>query len=180
MNEASAGGADTGSTGRAVSAVSAEQQRQLTMLVPMISAYLRRARNDMPPVIRQVFEQAGLGPRHGAVLGFVVFSGPASVSEVARQLGLGLTNASQLSGELTRAGLLQRRNDPADHRRTLLSAAPEYRAAFEEFLERRSAGLFRAVARLTPEEQHGFLAGLQEWVAEIAAEDGTGPVRRKT
>lgn len=166
MEESSADGADV------MSSVSAEQRRRLTMLVPMVSAYLRRARNDMPPVISKVFEQAGLGPRHGAVLSFVVSSGPASVTEVARQLGLGLTNASQLSGELTRAGLLQRRNDPADHRRTLLSAAPEYRAAFEEFLARRGAGLFRAMSRLTPEEQHGFIAGMQAWVDEIAVSEG--------
>ncbi|WP_218025889.1 MarR family winged helix-turn-helix transcriptional regulator [Nocardia miyunensis] len=176
MDEASADGADVTSN------VSAEQRRRLTTLVPMVSAYLRRARYDMPPVIREVFEQAGLGARHGAVLSFVLSSGPASVSEVARQLGLGLTNASQLSGELTRAGLLRRRNDPADHRRTLLSAAPEYRAAFEEFLARRSAGLFRAMDRLTPEERHGFIAGLQAWVDEIAAgteEDRSVPAERK-
>jgi len=152
-----------------VPGVSAAQRRRLTALVPMISAYLRRARLDMPAAIRDRFESAGLGPRHGAVLGFVLSSGPVSVSEVARQLGLGLTNASQLSGELTRAGLLRRHSDPADHRRTLLSAAPEHRAAVQEFLDRRSAPLFRGMARLSPEEQDGFLAGLQAWVDEIAA-----------
>ncbi|WP_429426103.1 MarR family winged helix-turn-helix transcriptional regulator [Nocardia sp. GAS34] len=150
------------------STVSVEQRRRLATLVPLISAYLRRARHDMSPAMRQTFESAGLGPRHGAVLMCVLSSGPSSVSEVARQLGLGLTNASQLSGELTRAGLLERRSDPADHRRTLLSAAPEHRAAFEEFLARRGAALFRAMGRLTPQEQDGFIAGLQAWVDEIA------------
>jgi DNA-binding MarR family transcriptional regulator len=151
--------------------VSAEQRRQLTTLVPLISAHLRRAHHDMSPAIRRTFESAGLGPRHGAVLTHVLSSGPSSVSEVARQLGLGLTNASQLSGELTRAGLLERRSDPADHRRTLLSAASEHRAAFEEFLARRGAALFRAMGRLTPQEQDGFIAGLQAWVDEIAAQE---------
>lgn len=152
--------------------VSVEQQQRLRTLIPLISAYLRRAHQDMPPVMREKFESSGLGPRHGAVLVNVLSAGPASVSEVARKVGLGLTNASQLSGELTRAGLLERRSDPDDHRRTLLSAAPEYRAAFEEFLSRRSAPLFRAMGRLTPQEQDAFLAGLQAWVEEINA--GTG------
>ncbi len=155
--------------------VSAELRRELTAWVPQISAHLRRAHTDMPPVIREMFAAAGLGPRHGAVLGYVLSSGPASVSEVARQLGLSLTNASQLSGELTRAGLVRRHSDPADHRRTLLSAVPEYRAAFQEFLDRRGAALFRAMERLTPEQRDGFAAGLRVWAEELERSGTTGP-----
>jgi DNA-binding MarR family transcriptional regulator len=118
---------------------------------------------------RELFESAGLGARHGAVLSFVLSSGPVSVGDVARRLGLGLTNASQLSGDLARAGWLHREPDPADHRRTLLSVPPDHRSAVAEFLDRRSIPLARAIARLTPEQRAGFRAGLTAWVEEIAA-----------
>ncbi|MEC3918176.1 MarR family winged helix-turn-helix transcriptional regulator [Nocardia sp. CDC160] len=147
--------------------VDKELRDRLTVVVPLISAYLRRARRDMPANMRQAFETAGLGARHGAVLSFVWSSGPVSVSEVARQLSLSLTNTSQLSGELTRAGWLRRESDPTDHRRTLLSVPPERHDEFGEFLDRRSDVLLRAMTRLTPEQRDGFLAGLNAWADEI-------------
>ncbi|MGW4242679.1 MarR family winged helix-turn-helix transcriptional regulator [Nocardia sp. NPDC004722] len=136
-------------------------------VVPLISAYLRRAKGDMSPEMRQVFEAAGLGARHGAVLAYVWSSGPVSVGDAARQLGLSLTNTSQLSGELTRAGWLRRDSDPADHRRTLLSVPPERHAEFGAFIDRRSEVLLRAMARLTPTQREGFVAGLSAWAEEI-------------
>ncbi|MCX4091261.1 MarR family winged helix-turn-helix transcriptional regulator [Nocardia sp. alder85J] len=147
----------------------AEDFAELRTLVPLLSAYLRRAHGDMSPELRQAFESAGLGPRHGAVLSFVLSSGPVSVGDLARQLNLGLTNASQLSGDLTRAGWLRRESDAADHRRTLLTVPPERRPAVADFLDRRSTPLARAVQRLTPGELAGFRAGLTAWVEEIAA-----------
>ncbi|WP_162958281.1 MarR family winged helix-turn-helix transcriptional regulator [Nocardia yunnanensis] len=147
--------------------VDRELRDRLTVVVPLISSYLRRAKHDMPAGMRQAFETAGLGARHGAVLAFVWSSGPVSVSEVARRLNLSLTNTSQLSGELTRAGWLRRDSDPADHRRTLLSVPPERHDEFGDFLDRRSDVLLRALARLTPGERAGFLAGLTAWADEI-------------
>ncbi|GAB2517103.1 MarR family winged helix-turn-helix transcriptional regulator [Nocardia sp. NPDC059240] len=146
-----------------------DMRDRLVAVVPLISAYLRRARTDMPPEMRQAFEAAGLGARHGAVLAFVWSSGPVSVSDAARQLGLSLTNTSQLSGELTRAGWLRRDSDPANHRRTLLSVPPERQADFAAFIDRRSEVLLRAMARLTPDQREGFVAGLNAWAEEIEA-----------
>ncbi|WP_157387474.1 MarR family winged helix-turn-helix transcriptional regulator [Nocardia terrae] len=147
--------------------VDTELRDRLVTVVPLISSFLRRAKQDMPAGMRQAFEAAGLGPRHGAVLAHVWSSGPMSVGEVARQLNLSLTNTSQLSGELTRAGWLRRESDPADHRRTLLSVPPERHAEFGEFLDRRSDVLLRAMNRLTPDQREGFIAGLSAWAQEI-------------
>ncbi|WP_019926983.1 MarR family winged helix-turn-helix transcriptional regulator [Nocardia sp. BMG111209] len=149
----------------------ADDIAEFRSLVPLLSAYLRRAHGDMSPELQQLFESAGLGPRHGAVLSFVLSSGPVSVGDVARQLSLGLTNVSQLAGDLTRAGWLRRESDPSDHRRTLLTVPPEHRQTVTEFLDRRSAPLARAIRRLTPDELAGFRAGLTAWVEEITALD---------
>ncbi len=149
------------------SPVSAEDQRRLEALAPLIATHFRRAHGDMPPALRESFDADGLGNRHGAVLAQVLAAGSISVSDLSRRLGISLTNASQLAGELNRAGWLQRHNDPADNRRTLLSL-PEARSEdVAAFITRRSNPLLRAMTRLTPTEREGFLAGLQAWSEEL-------------
>ncbi|WP_327141543.1 MarR family winged helix-turn-helix transcriptional regulator [Nocardia sp. NBC_01327] len=148
--------------------VSAEDRSRLQTVVPMISSYLRRAHGDMPTALRDAFEANGLGPRHGAALVYALSAGPVSVGDLARQLGIGLTNASQLTGDLSRAGWLRRESDPADNRRTLLSVPQERRADVREFVGRRSEPLIRAMERLTTQERKAFLAGLTAWAEELS------------
>jgi DNA-binding MarR family transcriptional regulator len=136
--------------------------------MPLIASYFRRARSEMPPALLATFETHGLSNRHGAVLFQVLAADGISVGELARHIGVSMTNASQLVGDLTRAGWLNRTSDPADHRRTLLSLAPGRQHDVLEFVERRSDPLLRAVAQLTPAQRAGFLAGLEAWVAELA------------
>ncbi|MRH86053.1 helix-turn-helix domain-containing protein [Nocardia sp. SYP-A9097] len=148
--------------------VSAEELRQLQAVVPMISSHFKRAKSDMSPTLRDAFESDGLGPRHGAALAYALSAGPIGVGELARQLGIGMTNASQLTGDLARAGWLRRDSDPADHRRTLLSVPDERRDEVTEFIARRSDRLLRAMTRLTPEQRAGFIAGLNAWAEALA------------
>src|SRR5271163_4220666 len=61
-----------------------------------------------------------LGPRHMPALRAVAAAGPLSVSELARRLGLGLSTTSAIVGQLSRAGLLDRAEDDADRRRTIV------------------------------------------------------------
>ncbi|WP_433566118.1 MarR family winged helix-turn-helix transcriptional regulator [Nocardia sp. CA-151230] len=147
--------------------VSAEEQRRLEALAPLIATHFRRAHGDMPSTLRTSFEADGLGNRHGAVLAQVLAAGSISVSDLARRLGISLTNASQLAGELNRAGWLRRHNDPDDNRRTLLSLPDDRRDDVATFINRRSDALLRAMSRLGAEERRGFLAGLQAWAEEI-------------
>jgi DNA-binding MarR family transcriptional regulator len=145
----------------------AAQRRRLEAVVPMIAGHFRRARTDMPAPLRAAFQANGLGNRHGAVLAQVLAAESISVSDLARELDIGLTNASQLAGDLTRAGWLERRNDPDDHRRVVLTVSADKRAGVAEFVDRRAAPLLRAMARLTPTQRDGFLAGLEAWAQEI-------------
>ena len=151
--------------------VSADYQQRLQALVPMLAPHFRRVFADMPPRLRSAFESNGLGNRHGAVLAAVLVTEPLGVGELARHLGIGLTNASQLAGDLDRAGWLIRRRAPDNQRRTLLSLPDERRSDVAEFVARRSAPLLRATAQLTPDQRSGFLAGLQAWANEVAKRD---------
>jgi DNA-binding MarR family transcriptional regulator len=149
--------------------VSDADRKRLQAVVPMIATHFRRASADMPPRLREAFQSKGLTNRHGAVLTAVLVAESLSVGELASRLGIGLTNASQLAGDLDRAGWLRRHRAPDNQRRTLLSLPDERRPDVAEFVARRSASLMRAMATLTPEQQSGFLAGLQAWAAEVEA-----------
>jgi DNA-binding MarR family transcriptional regulator len=147
--------------------------RELEVLgqIPLLAAFFKRARAEMPPEYRETFFEHGLTARHGAVLTQLV-PGPAlSVGELAKRLGVSLSTASELVSELDRAGLALRREDPANRRRTLVSLAPDYRPAFEGFVALRSAALLRALHSLPPRDQTGFAAGLAAWAREVLADE---------
>ncbi|WP_280486780.1 MarR family winged helix-turn-helix transcriptional regulator [Nocardia cyriacigeorgica] len=126
----------------------------------------RRGRGDSPPPGPPTFQTHGLGPRHGAILTQLMAGEPASVTDLARRLGVSLSTASQLVGDLARADLVLREEDPRNRRRTLVSIAAAVRPIFEQFLAVRSAALLRAIARLEPADRPAFLAGLAAWAQE--------------
>ena len=63
---------------------------------------------------------AGIESRWFPVMRFLWERGPATVTEVAGAIGQTHSAVSQLADKLVRAGMLRRRNDPADGRRSLL------------------------------------------------------------
>ncbi|MBF6454045.1 MarR family winged helix-turn-helix transcriptional regulator [Nocardia cyriacigeorgica] len=153
---------DPAAPGRRLSA----QELDALSHVPLISASFRRAHSDMPEALRATFQTHGLGPRHGAILTQLMAGEPASVTDLARRLGVSLSTASQLVGDLARADLVLREEDPRNRRRTLVSIAGAIRPIFEQFLAVRSAALLRAIARLEPTDRQAFLAGLAAWAQE--------------
>ena len=144
-----------------------QERLEVQALVPLLANHFKRAHADMPPQLRADFDSAGLGNRHGAVLARLLYTGTVPVGELARQLGLGLTNASQLIADLDHAGYVERHTDPADRRRTLVSLRAARRGDVEQFVARRTAPLARALEQLTVSQRRGFLAGLRAWAGEI-------------
>ncbi|GAB2535990.1 bifunctional helix-turn-helix transcriptional regulator/GNAT family N-acetyltransferase [Rhodanobacter koreensis] len=63
---------------------------------------------------------AGIESRWFPVMRYLWERGPATVTEVASAIGQTHSAVSQLAGRLLRAGMIRRRNDPADGRRSLL------------------------------------------------------------
>ena len=135
--------------------------------VPLIEAYFRRAHSEMPRGLARTFEDCRLTARHGAVLPQLVVDSGLSVSELARRMGLRLSTVSELVGDLSRAGLVERHEDPANRRRILVSLAGPHRRAVEEFVALRSRPLLRVLDSLSPEDRAGFVAGLAAWAREV-------------
>ncbi|WP_425551932.1 MarR family winged helix-turn-helix transcriptional regulator [Fodinicola feengrottensis] len=96
---------------------------------------------------------------------------PLSVGDLAKRLGGTPSTTSELVSDLSRAGVTERHADPANRRRVLVSLAPEYCRPFQAFVALRSAALWRALDRLSPRDQAGFVAGLAAWPREVLAEE---------
>lgn len=152
-----------------------EEIREVLTLLPLVAAYFQRARQDMSAEFYESFHAHGLTARHGAVLGHLLADRSLSVTELSRRMGISLSTASELVGDLGRAGWVERREDPADRRRTLVSMAEEHRPAMEEFLTRRSAPLLRVLENLSPRDREGFVAGLTAWAREVRDWRSPGP-----
>jgi DNA-binding MarR family transcriptional regulator len=76
----------------------------------------------------------------------------ASVGRLAELFGIGLPAASLLADRLVRAGYVERREDPADRRRVLLS-------------------LTRVGLRLVTDLREGSHALLRRWMSSLSEED---------
>ncbi|WP_020667035.1 MarR family winged helix-turn-helix transcriptional regulator [Amycolatopsis nigrescens] len=133
--------------------------------VPLLAAFFRRAMAEMPDELRETYARHGLTARHGAVLTQLLPGQALSVTELAGRLGVSLSTASELVGDLSRAGMAERGEDPANRRRTLVTLADDHRSAFEKFIKLRSEPLLVALENLSPRDREGFIAGLTAWAA---------------
>ncbi len=139
----------------------AEIDAQFETLASLLVQTLRSLAAAGPPPFAGpgAEEQAWVGKRHLPVLLTVTFCGSLSVSELAARLGLGLSTASSLVGELSRAGMLERSEDAADHRRTIVRVDERHRDAVTAWARDAFAPLRRTLERLTPDGRELFLDG---------------------
>jgi len=113
-----------------------------------------------------------LGPRHLPLLLMLSLEGDLTVGELAERVGLAPATTSLLANELNRAGLLERREDDQDRRRTILSVPPVHRAVIEEHARQRIAPLQRALDRLGPRGSEQLLAAMRILAEELEVWDG--------
>ncbi|GAA3102377.1 hypothetical protein GCM10010464_77350 [Pseudonocardia yunnanensis] len=66
-------------------------------------------------------------------------------------------------GELTRKGILDRREDPADRRRAIVSLADDHRAAIDAWLARSARAWRLALEPLTDAERALFVITLKTY-----------------
>ncbi len=91
---------------------------------------------------------------HGAVLGHLDREGPLSVSDLAQAERVRPQSKAQAVGDLEAEGLVVRRPDPNDRRRSPVELTEAGRTALEADRRRREGWLAGAVAeRLSPAEQ---------------------------
>jgi DNA-binding MarR family transcriptional regulator len=136
-----------------------------SQLSRVINAAKRRAPAP-PQVLIDAACSDSLGPRHAPVLFAVAMSEGLSVSEIADQIGLSVATASQMVGELSRAGILTRTEDENDRRRTLVTVPPELEPSLRAWRDELLGPIRNALERLTVEERATLTKALAILVEE--------------
>jgi DNA-binding MarR family transcriptional regulator len=149
-----------------------EEARELARLFAEVAIGLKSsaAGREAPPELVKAAEAAGLGPRHAVPILTLAFADEQalSVSELAQRIGLSLATTSQLVGELSRAGLVERAEDESDRRRTLVRVPVAYRPQIQAMLSDHIAPIQRALERLSPQARKHLLEGFRALRDEVA------------
>jgi len=95
----------------------------------------------------------------------------ASVGRLAELFGIGLPAASLLADRLVRAGYVERRGDPADRRRVLLSLTRAGLRLVTDLREGNHTLLRRWMSSLSPEDLAALTRGWRA-LAEVASRHG--------
>ncbi len=136
-------------------------EEDLDELSSLLWETFRGLKHSSPPPqeLRDAATLGALGPRHMPALLAVAAAGPLSVSELSRRLGLGLSTTSAIVGQLSRAGLLERAEDEADRRRTIVRLHDDYRDVIGSWAEQALAPLRGTLERLPARARAQFMEG---------------------
>ncbi|WP_019634922.1 MarR family winged helix-turn-helix transcriptional regulator [Actinomadura atramentaria] len=119
--------------------------RAMLLLMPRLVG--RAKRTPLPEALRPL----NLAPRHLSLLAYLLFDGEMTVNALAERLEVAPTTVSLMVGDLSRQGVLERRTDTADRRRTIVAITPDpdTRAAIEGWLANGARAWRTAFASLT-------------------------------
>lgn len=146
--------------------------RALLLLMPRLVG--RAKRMTIPESVRAL----ELAPRHLSLLSYLLFDGPLTVNELATRLEVTPATVSLMVGEMSRKGILERREDDADRRRRIVSIAPAHRPAIETWLARGATAWRDALAPLTPADRRMFVDTLVAYERAITDEPPDQPRTR--
>ncbi|MFJ8109499.1 MarR family transcriptional regulator [Streptomyces sp. NPDC096132] len=138
--------------------------RELLLLMPRLVG--RAKRIPVPEALRSF----SLAPRHLSLLACLLFDGPMTVNELAARLEVAPTTVSLLIGDLSRKGILERREDERDRRRRIVALAADHEPAISAWLAPGATAWRRALAPLTPDQRRVFVDTLLAYEAEVDAE----------
>jgi DNA-binding MarR family transcriptional regulator len=155
-----------------------EQLTQLRDSLRRVMRGLWARRRPTPELLELVSGEPPLGRRHVGLLAQIGSEGERSVGELARELDLSLPAASKLTRDLEDHGLVERREDPEDRRRTVVALSPKTAKRVRAWLEQRSKPLEQALATLDAKEREAFLKGLRALGDALMEESACGPERR--
>ncbi|MFB4196550.1 MarR family winged helix-turn-helix transcriptional regulator [Streptomyces carpaticus] len=139
--------------------------RDLLLLMPRMVGRVKRI--QVPAELRSM----ALAPRHLSLLSYLLFDGPMTVNDLAARLEVAPTTVSLMVGDLTRKNVLERRPDPADRRRRIVSVTDDLRPAITRWLAPGAAAWRQALAPLTPAERALFVATFRAYEAALVWED---------
>jgi DNA-binding MarR family transcriptional regulator len=139
----------------------AQAVRSMLLLMPRLVG--RAKRLPIPAALRGL----DLAPRHLALLAYLQYDGPLTVSELAGRLEVAPTTVSLMVGDLSRHGILTRQEDDADRRRRIVAIAPDYSAPIAEWLSGSTAAWAEVLAALTPAQRATIVATMRAYEAAL-------------
>jgi len=139
---------------------------RLMQLFPRVTRGMRRWQDRAAPAP----VPSPLSPRHVAALE-QIRRGPLTVGELASRLDLTLPTVSGVLADLDRAGLVERRPDQADRRRTIVQIIPGQATLIGHWLDGVAKPLARVLDKLTPGEQEAFLKAMDLLETELHRQD---------
>nr|WP_106535390.1 MarR family winged helix-turn-helix transcriptional regulator [Haloactinopolyspora alba] len=142
-----------------------ESIQTLLLLMPRVVGRIKRL--AVPDELRSL----ALGPRHLSLLAYLLFHGPMGVNELAGRLEVASTTVSLMVGELSRSGVVERREDENDRRRTIVSIADAHHAAVDAWLSKGFTAWRTALEPLTPAERRMFITTFETYEQELARQD---------
>ena len=148
-------------------------------MAELVSA-LRKASVALSAAAAAAQTQLGVGRTDVSAMEIMSISRRLTAGELAEQLRVGSGTAAGLLDRLASVGYAERRPDPHDRRRTLVSLTPKGRRRFRQAYVRRLNWLRRAAGEMSPEELSAvvrFLSGLSEvvppgWRADAMPPEG--------
>lgn len=127
-------------------------------------------------LLRDVDRESGVSPSRLSALSVLVFVGAMSQAELARIEAVSAPSISLLVRELETEGLVERTADPADARRTIVSASKAGRELMLRCQRRRLDWLAEAITRLPAEAQRALADSSQHLDALIGSLRASHPL----
>lgn len=143
--------------------------RELLLVMPKVIGRIKRL--PLPEQLRSL----DLAPRHLSLLSLLLLDGPLTVSQLARALGVAPTTVSLIVGELSRKGVLVRREDETDRRRRIIDISPASRPAITQWLSAGALAWRDALAPLNPAQQRLFVETLRRYEAAFSVATSPAP-----
>ena len=124
------------------------------------------AADEIEP-LKAALAEAGLAGRHKRLLVTLGSTGPISIGGLAQTMNLSSATTSLVAGQLERAGLLVRTEDPVDRRRTIASLPEHLQAPLSALVNASAEPLRRTLEQLESDAREQFLANLRLLAAEL-------------
>jgi DNA-binding MarR family transcriptional regulator len=151
-----------------------DERKRLMTAIAEFASLLRRPEPAGPTrlALSRTMQKHGLEPRHASALLTIALHGPLTITQLAQRHHVTVKTASLIAVELEEARLVQRREDPTDRRRTIVTIAKGKETAVNEGLKQRAAHLQRTLDRLTPGQRDGLITGLEVLTEEMTRDRG--------
>nr|WP_042194505.1 MarR family winged helix-turn-helix transcriptional regulator [Kibdelosporangium sp. MJ126-NF4]CTQ96066.1 regulatory protein, MarR [Kibdelosporangium sp. MJ126-NF4] len=136
--------------------------RALLLLMPRMVGRVKRVK------VPDELQSLALAPRHLSLLSYLLFDGPMTVNDLAERLEVAPATVSLMIGDLSRKGILERREDEDDRRRRIVSISDAHRPAIDEWLARGATAWQNALRPLSGEQRRMFIDTLLAYERGIA------------